>query len=261
MAPTVLAIAGSDSSGGAGLAADLLAAEAFGARLRWAVTAVTAQTDDAVGAVHDLPPALVCRQIDMALADGLVRGIKIGMLGNAACVEAVAATLHNFAEHRPVVVDPVLMSSSGARLLDDAGVLALVECLLPIAALVTPNLLELRHLSLLLGASPADSVAQQAVVVMRAGARAILVKGGHAEGAEAEDLLFERHRGAPRRISSRRAPANLRGTGCRLATAITVRLARGDGLVDACAAAKSYLSGLLEAAATDGRASLGACGS
>jgi hydroxymethylpyrimidine/phosphomethylpyrimidine kinase len=250
-APIILAIAGSDSSGGAGLAADLLAAEALGAKLRWAVTAVTAQTDQSVGAVHDLPPALVRRQIDMALADGAVRSAKLGMLGNAACVATVADALRDFAERRPVVIDPVLMASSGAALLDEAGVTALIEKLLPMAALVTPNLPELEHLALCLGAAPGDSVARQAAFVMRAGARAVLVKGGHASGPEAADLLFERHQRVPRHFSSPRVAARLRGTGCRLATAIAVRLARGDDLAAACAFAKSYLFRLLTAEAAE----------
>jgi hydroxymethylpyrimidine/phosphomethylpyrimidine kinase len=248
-APTVLAVAGSDSSGGAGLAADLLAAEALGARLRWAVTAVTAQTDQAVGAVHTLPPALVCRQIEMALGDGAVASAKLGMLGNAACAHAVAEALRDFAVRRPVVIDPVLLSSSGATLIDAAGVAVLIEELLPMAALVTPNRPELEHLARCLGASPADTVAQQAAFLMRAGARAVLVKGGHAGGPEATDLLFERHRSEPAGFSSPRVDARMRGTGCRLATAIAVRLARGEGLAASCASAKAYLHSLLAAVA------------
>ena len=247
--PTILAVAGTDSSGGAGLAADLLAAEALGARLRWAVTAVTAQTDRAVGMVQGIPPALVRQQIEMALSDSDVRGAKLGMLGTAAVAGAVADALEEFAARGSVVLDPVLMSSSGALLLDDAGTAVLIERLLPMAALVTPNLPELRHLANLLGAGPTASVAQQAAFLMRAGARAVLVKGGHGEGSDAEDLLFQRHRSLPQVFASRRLNAQMRGTGCRLATAITVRLAAGDGLAAACSAAKAYLAGLLTSVA------------
>lgn len=242
--PSILAIAGSDSSGGAGLVADIVTARDLRADIRIAITAVTAQSDAAVGGCEAVSAELVGRQIALALEDGAVGAVKIGMLGTGTVAEGVADALADFAGRRPIVLDPVLASTSGARLLDETGIACLLGRLLPMASVVTPNLVELGLLAARLGLAGGSSVPQQAAALMCAGARAVLVKGGHGEGPVAEDILFQRH-GDPVRMATARLPAAMRGTGCRLSTAIAVRLAAGDPLETACRAGKAYLTAQL----------------
>ncbi|HUL17683.1 MAG TPA: bifunctional hydroxymethylpyrimidine kinase/phosphomethylpyrimidine kinase [Steroidobacteraceae bacterium] len=243
----VLVIAGSDSSGGAGVVRDVRTLADLGVRALCAVTAVTAQTDAALLATHVVPEAVVRAQIAAAFATTAVTAVKIGMLATAASVRAVSECLAPHA-HLPVVLDPVLVSSSGGGLLDLAGRERLVAELLPRAALVTPNLPEA---ALLLGVSPARDEAaalEQAEELLRRGARAVLLKGGHAGGPESVDLLFAR--GVPtKRLSAPRIRAQLRGSGCALASAIAAYLAQQVPLAEACARAKNYVTGLLQQAA------------
>lgn len=225
----VLAIGGSDSSCGAGLARDLAVIAAHGLTARICVTAVTAQGAGGVTASHPLPPDLIAAQIAAA---GPVAAIKTGMLANATVIESVIAALRALPD-APLVIDPVLRASSGAALLDTAGVAALRK-LFPRAALLTPNRPEAEALT---GETTPDA---QAAVLMRQGAKAVLIKGGHADGADATDLLFAAT--GCHSFNAPRLPGTRRGTGCTLATAIVCGLAQGQGLEQAVAAAKAYLT-------------------
>jgi len=247
--PAVLVIAGSDSSGGAGLARDLRVLAQLAVDGLCAVTAVTAQSDGRVTAVHHVPPAMVRAQIEAAFETRAVDAIKIGMLGNRACVEAVAASV-GMQPAIPVVLDPVLSSSSGGVLLDEGGITALKERLLPRATIATPNLPEA---AVLLGEDPpADDAAlvAQARRIVELGAQAVLLKGGHGAREEAVDWLVARGRPAER-LASPRVRATLRGTGCALASAIACGLARGEPLLEACRAAKALVLAQLRAVAAD----------
>lgn len=239
---SVLLIAGVDSSGGAGLIRDVATLTRLGVRAQCAVTAVTAQTDAEVREQLLLPAALVRAQIETALAAHRPAAVKVGMLGNADIVAAVAAALPAHPQP-PLVLDPVLCASSGAELLDAPGRAALLELLLPRATLVTPNIPEA---AALLGEPPADSEAQllqQACRLLARGAAAVLLKGGHRHEPQASDLLVMRD-GAPRWLRAPRREGTRRGTGCVLASAIAAYLARAVELPAACAQAKECVTQL-----------------
>lgn len=238
----VLVIAGTDSSGGAGLTRDVATLARFGIEALCAVTAVTAQTDTAVMAVERLPPLLVRAQIAAALATTRVRAIKIGMLADAEIVTAVHAALPP--EHAPIVLDPVLAASSGGELLDTEGRTALRERLLPRTTLLTPNISEA---AMLLGTAPAtdeEQMVAQGRALCALGARAVLMKGGHAGGPLAIDWLVT-GAGGIESFSAPRMPVERRGTGCALASAIAAGLASGLGLAAACDAAKRHITQVL----------------
>lgn len=235
MTAPVLFIGGMDSSGGAGLLRDTATAQALGAAFRVAVTAVTAQSDREVAATLSVPPDMVTTQIALATAGGIAVA-KTGMLANRPVVEAVATALPAV----PLVVDPVLCASSGAALLDDEGLEALITHLLPKAALITPNLPELDAISAHIG-RPGAPEAAVAEALMARGAAAVLVKGGHGGGKDmCEDRLYRP--GRERLIfSSPRFPGSLRGTGCQLASAIAIGLGRGLDLPDAVMLARAQV--------------------
>lgn len=250
MSPALLCIGGMDSSGGAGLLRDAATAAEFGLPCRVAVTAVTAQTDRAVSALHPVPPEVVAAQI-AAGASG-ARAVKIGMLGCGAIVRAVAAALDQTLDRTrvgvPLVLDPVLRSSSGRDLLDPAGLGVLIETLLPRATLLTPNLPELRALGDWLGLPPGAEAAAIVAALQARGAGAVLVKGGHAEGAtDARDRLYLP--GAEiRDFTAPRHALALRGTGCHLACAIAAGLALGQTLPEAIGRAKASITARFAAA-------------
>jgi hydroxymethylpyrimidine/phosphomethylpyrimidine kinase len=239
----VLLIAASDSSGGAGLTRDVAVLAHFGCDALCAVTAVTAQTDAQVTAIHAVPAHVVAAQIGAAFAGRRVGAIKIGMLGTAATVLAVIQSIPPRAIV-PLVLDPVLAASSGAALLDTEGTDALRTRLLPRTTLLTPNVPEA---ALLLGVAPAtsrDELERQARALLDLGPAAVLLKGGHASGATAVDLLVVA--GEPARVlSAARLQAIRRGTGCALASAIAAGLAQGLALADACEQGKRYVTELL----------------
>jgi hydroxymethylpyrimidine/phosphomethylpyrimidine kinase len=242
----VLVIAGSDSSGGAGLTRDVQTLTHFATAVVCAVTAVTAQSDREVRAVHPLPPESVHEQIAAALATAKIGAVKIGMLATEAVALAVAASLPP-RDEVPVVLDPVLRSSSGVALLDAGGRGVLIEQLLPRATLVTPNIEEL---AVLAAAAPARSEkerAQQGRALLALGPSAVLVKGGHGSGEAAIDLLL-RAEWPVHRLSSPRSPYSLRGTGCALSSAIAAGLAAGLDLEEACDRAKQHLVELFQQA-------------
>lgn len=244
--PIALSIAGSDSSGGAGIQADLKTFEALGTYGATVLTALTAQNTVGVTAVHDVPPDFVRTQLRAVFDDLDVRATKIGMLSRVVTIEAVRAEL-DAAEARHVVIDPVMVAASGARLLQTDAVEALVRLLLPRAEVVTPNLLEAAAiLGVAVAATPAEMRAQ-AEALRALGAQAVLVKGGHGDGAECVDVLVTAdgvHTFSAPRIAG---PAR-HGTGCSLSSAIAAGLAHGAPLERAVADAKTWLSGAINAA-------------
>jgi hydroxymethylpyrimidine/phosphomethylpyrimidine kinase len=242
----VLVIAGCDSSGGAGLARDIRTLSQLDVDALCAVTAVTAQTHQALLAASVLPAELVRAQIESAFASATIGAVKIGMLATAATVHAVAAVLRR---HRqvPVVLDPVLAASSGGELLDPSGRAALVAELLPLATLLTPNLPEAAVLLGNAAARDEQEMQQQAHALLALGPRAVLLKGGHAPLEQAVDILILQD-GRSERFAARRAGTSRRGSGCALASAVAAHLARGVALPAACAGAKAYINRLFDLA-------------
>jgi hydroxymethylpyrimidine/phosphomethylpyrimidine kinase len=244
--PNVLAIAGSDPSGGAGIQADLKTFAAMGCYGMAAITALTAQNTREVRAVHLPPASFVAEQIATVFADIEVSAVKIGMLGSAAIVVAVATALEAHPEI-PVVLDPVLVSTSGAQLGDDAVVEAMRRALLPRATLVTPNLAEAARLAGDAHAGDAADTERVARHLRGETATAWLIKGGHRDAATADDYLLDAHDG--RWFSSPRHPTrNTHGTGCTLSAAIAAALAHGQDLRQAVQTAKAFLDAALAGA-------------
>jgi len=244
--PIALTIAGSDSSGGAGIQADLKTFSALGVYGASVITALTAQNTLGVSAIHDPPDAFIGAQIDAVFSDLEIKAVKIGMLSRPSTIRAVAAGL---ARHgaSSVVLDPVMVAASGAALLSPDAVATLIEALLPMADLITPNLPEA---ATLLGAEPARDEAEmhaQAERLLALGARAVLMKGGHGSGAESVDLLLSRE-GVHRFGAARQATRNTHGTGCTLSAAIAAHLAHGCALPEAVAGAKAYITAAIAAA-------------
>ncbi len=248
--PIALTIAGSDSSGGAGIQADLKAFSAnrvYGASV---ITALTAQNTRGVTAIHDVPPKFVSDQIDAVFDDLDVAAVKIGMLSQVPVIEAVAGGLRKH-KARNIVLDPVMVTTSGDPLLAENAVEALLDTLLPLADLVTPNLHEAAKMTGTPVADSGEGMAQQAVMLLQARARAVLIKGGHGEGSKSTDLLVRD--GQSRWYEAERIETqNTHGTGCSLSSAIAANLALGMQLEEAVERAKEWLtraiekSGLLE---------------
>ncbi|RCW23148.1 hydroxymethylpyrimidine kinase /phosphomethylpyrimidine kinase [Ciceribacter lividus] len=241
-----LSIAGSDPSGGAGIQADLKTFSARGVYGMAVVTALTAQNTQGVSGIHVVPPDFVAEQIRTVFADIRVDAVKIGMIADVAIAGAVADVL---ARHRevPVVLDPVMIAKGGASLLTDDAVAALTGRLLPIATVITPNLPEA---AALLGEPEAcnrDEMAGQALRLMRFGAKAVLVKGGHLPGADSPDVLASAA-GLTWFEAPRVATRNTHGTGCTLSSAIAAELAKGALPEEAVAVAKAYVAGAINAA-------------
>ena len=237
--PSVLTIAGSDSSAGAGIQADLKTFAALGVYGSSALTAITAQNTLGVTAVHELPPEMVAAQIDAVVSDIRPEAVKTGMLANAPIIDAVARKVREHALSN-LVVDPVMVAKSGDPLLRREAVTALRELLLPLATVVTPNLPEAevltgRHLD------SSDAIRRAAEDIVALGAQAVVVKGGHREGSVAIDLLYDgrqfREYSAPRIETT-----STHGTGCTFASAIAAFLARGEPLAEAVGHAKEYLT-------------------
>jgi hydroxymethylpyrimidine/phosphomethylpyrimidine kinase len=247
--PAVLVIAGSDSSGGAGLVRDVQTLESQGAAALCAVTAVTAQTDARVLGVVAVPPEQVRAQIDAAFATRSIGAVKIGMLVRRATLEAVADALQR-APAVPVVLDPVLRASSGAALLEDPGFERLRERLFPRTTVLTPNLPEAAALCAepyVEGEADAAQMLEWGRRLLAQGPRAVLIKGGHGTGATAADLLL-RPEVEPVWLSGSRLAAGRRGTGCALASALAAALAAGTDIETACRRARAHVRALLEAA-------------
>jgi len=245
--PVALTIAGSDSGGGAGIAADLKTFAAHGVWGTCAVTAVTAQNTVRVTAVETLPPALVGEQIIAVASDIGVAATKTGMLADAGVVEAVAGTVGAL-DVGPLVVDPVAFTSTGAPLLSPSGLVSMREVLLPLADLVTPNLAEAAALANW-PEPPHDRQAMERVAgeILEQGPAAVLVKGGHLSGPDAPDLLAIRGGQRLWLSGSRLDSPHTHGTGCVLSAAITARLARGEDLIQAVEGAKAFVTAAIAA--------------
>jgi hydroxymethylpyrimidine/phosphomethylpyrimidine kinase len=237
--PVALSIAGSDSGGGAGIQADLKTFHRLGAYGTTAVTLVTAQNTTGVTRVELLAPDLVAAQVDAIAGDFAIAAAKTGALGSGAIVAAVAAAV---ARHRiaPLVVDPVLLSKHGDALLDAGAVETLVRALVPLATVVTPNRPEAEVLTGRAIATESDAIDAARALVAR-GARAVLIKGGHAEGPEVADLLYDGTTATWLR-SPRIDTRHTHGTGCSYAAAITARLAHGDPLEVAVRTAHAWIA-------------------
>jgi hydroxymethylpyrimidine/phosphomethylpyrimidine kinase len=242
----VLVIAGSDSGGGAGIQADIKTITAFGAYAATAITALTAQNTLGVHGVHTVPPEFVSRQIVVVLDDIGADVVKTGMLGDAATIEAVCDTLERHIERTPVVVDPVMVATTGARLLASDALETLKRRLLPLASVITPNLPEAEAL----GGMTIQNVAAMhhaAAAMLTLGVPAVLLKGGHLPGEQVVDLLATVDGievfSAPRIVSR-----HTHGTGCTLASGIAAGMAQGLGLRDAVARARAFVRAAIAAA-------------
>ncbi|MCP5412976.1 MAG: bifunctional hydroxymethylpyrimidine kinase/phosphomethylpyrimidine kinase [Alphaproteobacteria bacterium] len=239
MIPRILVIAGSDSSAGAGIQADLKTAFSLGVYAQTAITAVTVQNTLGVTGAHIVPPDVVRGQIIACLSDIGADAIKTGMLGSADMVCMVADTLAQHAPDIPLVVDPVMVAKGGSRLIDEEAVQTLKDRLLPMAALVTPNLPEAEALTGI--AVNGDAGMESALSAFAAmGCPRVLLKGGHGDGPAVEDLLGN-GKARVRLTAPRQDTPHTHGTGCTLATAVACGLAQGMALEDAVHRAHAYV--------------------
>ena len=246
MTAIAVTIAGSDSSGGAGIQADLKTFSALGVYGASVITALTAQNTRGVTAIHDVPPDFITAQMDAVFSDLKVEAVKIGMLSRPAAIEAVAAGLARH-DARQVVLDPVMVAASGDRLLAPEAIDVLRRVLIPRARLITPNLPEAA--ALLDGPVAANEaeMRQQGERLLALGANAVLMKGGHGEGRESVDLLVE-PTAVARFTAERVATRNTHGTGCTLSSAVAAGLAKGRDLAAAVGEAKTYVTACIAAA-------------
>jgi hydroxymethylpyrimidine/phosphomethylpyrimidine kinase len=229
--PVVISIAGSDSGGGAGVQADLKAFAAAGVHGTTAITAITAQNTVEVGAVHPIPAEIILAQVEAVASDIGIDAVKVGMLGTAGAAAAVAEAVRALGDV-PVVVDPVMVSESGAQLLDPSARDALIELILPIADVLTPNIPEARTLT---GYGAEASPAELARAILRLGPAAVLVTGGHATGTDLLDDGGE----SPFEIPGRMHPDGAaHGSGCTHSSTLAAQLALGRPLREAAVAAR-----------------------
>ena len=244
MMKSVLTIAGSDSSGGAGIQADIKTIQAMGLFAQSAITALTAQNTTGVYGVHDVPADFVTQQIDVVFDDIRPDAVKIGMVSSVEIVAAIAdALVRNGAEN--IVVDPVMVATSGSALASSESVVALREKLIPLAAVITPNIPEAEAL---FGAEISTRAEQEQAAreIARATGVAVLVKGGHGEN-DANDVLARPDGEVVWFEGERIDNPNTHGTGCTLSSAIACGLAEGRSLEEAIERAKSYITGALAA--------------
>lgn len=243
LTPIAFTIAGSDSGGGAGIQADLKTFAALGVYGCSAITSLTAQNTLGVQGILPIPPEFVSAQIQSVVSDISVGAIKTGMLATAEIIDAVATILNHYPTI-PLVLDPVMVATSGDRLLASNAIATLIKKLIPRASIITPNLLEAAALLDLPIAQTQTQIQQQAKQLLAMGVPAVLMKGGHAQSTEANDYLFTHNQqfvfSAPRLDIK-----NTHGTGCTLAAAITAGLAKKLNLHDAVGQAKDYLHNAL----------------
>ena len=244
--PIALTIAGSDSSGGAGIQADLKTFSALGVYGASAITAITAQNTLKVERVEALPPGMVHQQILTVLEDLPVGAIKIGMVLSARVVTEISAALSEYQGH--VVLDPVMIAKSGDALLDEDAIDSLRTLLLPRADLITPNLPEIAVLANDQSATSTDQALAQGHQLMSLGAKAVLVKGGHGTENTCTDWLITKER-SPVKLSSPRIPTrNTHGTGCTYSAAIAAHLAKSESIASAVTRAHDYLAQAIQSA-------------
>ncbi|MGM0417541.1 MAG: bifunctional hydroxymethylpyrimidine kinase/phosphomethylpyrimidine kinase [Thermodesulfobacteriota bacterium] len=250
---TALSVAGSDSSGGAGIQADLKTFQALNVFGMSAVTAVTVQNTKGVSAVHNIPPEIVKGQINSLFEDIKVDAVKIGMLSNAEIIEAVYEAL---LENKPyfTVLDPVMISKSGFLLIEEDAVQAMVKKLFPLAYLVTPNIHEASKLAGFEVKNIKD-MEKAAEIIYEFGCKNVFIKGGHLKGDDCADILYD---GAEFTYFNKKRynTKNTHGTGCTLSSAIAAGLAKGFDLIKALQLSKDYITGAIENSVTLG----GGCG-
>ena len=236
----VLIIAGSDSGGGAGIQADIKAITALGGFAMTAVTALTAQNTLGVQGIYEVPPAFVKEQIASVLSDIGADAIKIGMLHNAEVIDAVHDAIADYVVNVPLVVDPVMVATSGASLLQERAINAMMQKIIPLADVLTPNIPEANALSgLELGRG--EDTGRLAQILASLGPKAILLKGGHLEGNVVRDLLIHQENRVDVFESPRIETAHTHGTGCTLASAVACGLAQGMTLRDSVVRARHYV--------------------
>jgi hydroxymethylpyrimidine/phosphomethylpyrimidine kinase len=247
---TALTIAGSDSSGGAGIQADLKTFQALGVYGMSAVTAVTVQNTQMVHAIQEIDPQIVHDQITCLFDDLTIHAVKIGMVSSVRLINAIADALEKV-QRPPVVLDPVMISKSGYALLKEDARQALVERLFPLANVVTPNLHEAETL---VGRAIGDLEQMEAAArqIVKLGADKVVVKGGHLDDRAATDIVYDGR--ACRQLSSpRTATTNTHGTGCTFSSAIAAYLAKGETFFEAVQKAKAYITGAIEHALDIGK--------
>ena len=244
--PIAVTIAGSDSSGGAGIQADLKTFSALGVYGASVITALTAQNTRGVNAIHDVPAHFIAAQIDAVFSDLKVNAVKIGMLSVPVAIAAVAAGLDRW-QQTHVVLDPVMVATSGDRLLAAEAVDALRTKLIPLASVITPNLPEAAALLDEGVAADEAAVEQQGRRLLALGCKSVLIKGGHGAGAESIDYLIDAS-GVTALAAPRVTTKNTHGTGCSLSSAIAAGLAKGDGMETAVRNAKAWVSAAIAAA-------------
>jgi hydroxymethylpyrimidine/phosphomethylpyrimidine kinase len=245
-APVALTIAGSDSSGGAGIQADLKTFAALGVYGASVITALTAQNTRGVSGIHQVPAEFVAAQIDAVFSDLAVDAVKIGMVAQLATIDAIAGGVERWSP-RHVVLDPVMVATSGDRLLAADAVEALRTKLIPRAALITPNLPEAAALLDEPVAAGEAEIERQGKRLLSLGCAAVLIKGGHGQGSESTDYLVTAS-GVIALSAPRVATQNTHGTGCSLSSAIAAGLAKGEDLETAVRNAKAWLSAAIAAA-------------
>ncbi len=244
--PVALTIAGSDSSGGAGIQADLKTFAALGVYGASVITALTAQNTRGVSGIHVVPADFVTAQMDAVFNDLHVDAVKIGMAAQLATIDAIAAGLTRWSP-KHVVLDPVMVATSGDRLLATEAVDALRTRLMPHASLVTPNLPEAAALLDEPVALSYSAIESQGKRLLAMGCRAVLIKGGHGQGSESVDFLIDRN-GIIALAAPRIATKNTHGTGCSLSSAVAAGLARGDDMETAVRNAKAWVHAAIAAA-------------
>ena len=251
--PIALTIAGSDSGGGAGIQADLKAFSALGAYGCSVITALTAQNTQGVQGIFDVDPAFIGQQLDSVFSDLSVKAVKVGMLSQPAVIETVAERLKHY-DARRIVVDPVMVATSGDVLLQQEAIQILKDVLIPKASLITPNLPEA---AVLLGCDKPETVQQMLDMIeplLKLGAKAVLLKGGHLagqhiEGGKAVDFYQDGH-SLHRLESAWTETTNTHGTGCTLSSAITALLAQGYSMTEAVQGGKEYIAAAIARADT-----------
>ena len=244
--PIALTIAGSDSSGGAGIQADLKTFAALGVYGASVITALTAQNTQGVTGIHQAPADFVTAQIDAVFGDLDVKAVKIGMVAQLATIDAIAAGLDRWSP-KHVVLDPVMVATSGDRLLATDAVEALRTKLIPRASIVTPNLPEAAALLDEPVAASEAAIESQGQRLMAMGCRMVLIKGGHGQGAESIDYFIDGN-GVVALAAPRIATQNTPGTGCSLSSAIAAGLAKGEDMQTAVRNAKAWISAAIAAA-------------
>jgi hydroxymethylpyrimidine/phosphomethylpyrimidine kinase len=244
--PIALTIAGSDSGGGAGIQADLKTFSALGAYGASVITALTAQNTQGVTGIHDTPAEFITAQIDAVFSDLDVNAVKIGMVSRIDAINAIVAGLTKW-KPKHVVLDPVMVATSGDRLLAPDAIDLLRKRLIPCAGIITPNMPEAAALLDLPVATTDAEVEAQGRKLLAFGCPAVLIKGGHGEGAESTDYLVTADK-TLRLAAPRTKTKNTHGTGCTLSSAIAANLAKGEALETAVRNAKAYVSAAIAAA-------------